>query len=147
MKVPAPLSRLLKELTVVYGAKVASELVHRLASPDNAEQARHLLERLTDAARAHTPEGHIRSTLGVLSAQLSMVEVSGEDDRVVVESWRRRVKALNATLDLVAKGYHGRERSKQLRRLRTQTDALLHEFLDRERAIMEGERDVRPPQA
>lgn len=147
MKVPAPLSRLLKELTVVYGAKVASELLQRLARQDNAEQARHLMDRLTDAARAHTPEGRIRSTLGVLTAQLSMVEVSGEDDRVVVESWRRRVQALKATLDLVTKGYHGRERSKQISRLKTQTDALLREFLDREHAIMEGERDVRPPQA
>lgn len=147
MRLPAPLSRLLKELTVVYGAKVATELVRRLTSPENTEQAHHLFDRLTDAARARTPEGRVRSTLVVLKAQLSMVEVRGEDDRMVVESWRRRVQALDATLDLVTKGYHGRERGRQLARLRTQTDALLREFLDRQRDIVEGGPTGRLPQA
>ncbi|SER91867.1 hypothetical protein SAMN05443377_11842 [Propionibacterium cyclohexanicum] len=147
MKIPAPLARLLKDLTVAYGAKVAAELVARLTSPDNTEQAHHLFDRLSEAARARTPEGRIRATLGVLRAQLAMVEVGGEDDRVVVESWRRRVHALDATLDLVSTGYHGRERSRQLARLRIHADALLHEFLDRQRNIVEGGREGRLPPA
>ncbi|MFT8394618.1 hypothetical protein [Propionibacterium sp.] len=147
VKIPAPMSRLLKEIAVAYGASVATALLRRLSNPENAEQARHIADRLADAARSRTAEGRVRSTLEVLRAQLAMVEVRDEDDRIAIESWRRRMHALDATLDLISKGYHGRERRHQIRRLQVQTDALLAEFLEREQNIMNGETAADPGQA
>lgn len=136
-KLPISVSQgraLVATAATVLGPKV----VEFLKDPARADQLRSLVEWLGPALRARTPERRLDAKIDALRAQLEAVQ-PGDPAHEKLESWRRRLGALDAKRALVASAWSGRERTKQLKVVSRQVDDLLLEFLELSDATIRGE--------
>ncbi|WP_040161079.1 hypothetical protein [Nigerium massiliense] len=127
-KIPAALAKGATALVSVYGATVVTAVVNLLNDPQKSAQARELLAGLTSAARKRTAEGRLAAKIDVLNDELAKL-TPGDPAFDRAQGWKPRLAALETKRTLVLRAYTGRQRSRQLRAISDQVDALLLELL------------------